>query len=254
MDTYEPAAHRQSRAAYAWRVLQSLPWETAIFALIWLNVLAMVLESVAALRLQFGPAFATFERLSIYVFTVEFVVRLWRGRLKFVTSPYAMIDLLAIAPYYLTPISVDLRVLRLARTLRFARLARVAKLGRYSRGLQTLGRVLASRRGELAAAGTLMAMTLLIAASLMYYVEAAAQPESFSSIPAAMWWAVTTLTSVGYGDIYPITITGRIVGSIISILGVAMFAIPAGIVGAGFVDEFQQRKSSREGRCPHCGR
>lgn len=228
-------------------------WETAILLLIWLNVASIILESVSAIRMRFGAPLAAFERVSVYIFTAEYLFRVWKGGLKFIKSPLAVVDLIAIAPFYLPIASVDLRILRVARTLRVARLARVAKLSRYSAGLQTVGRVLARRQGELVAAGGIMLIVLIIAASLMYYVEGAVQPDSFSSIPATMWWAVVTLTTVGYGEVYPLTHAGRILGSVIAVLGITMFAIPAGILGAGFVDEFRQRDIVVD-RCPHCGR
>ena len=127
------------------------------------------------------------------------------------------------------------------------------KLGRYSRALATLKRALGGKKEELVTTISFMLLMILIASSLMYFAEHEAQPESFSSIPAAMWWSVATLTTVGYGDIYPVTVTGKILGGVIALLGVGMVALPTGILGSAFVEEIA--KESREGEtCPHCGR
>jgi voltage-gated potassium channel len=168
-------------------------------------------------------------------------------------SALGLIDLLVILPFYLPAVALDLRVLRVARTFRVTRLIRVGKLGRYSTALQTLGRVVVVKRAELLATGALLVVLLLIAATVMYYAENTAQPAEFSSIPAAMWWAVATLTTVGYGDVAPVTATGRLIGSVVANLGIGMFALPTGILGAAFMEEYQQSGGAKS-RCPHCGR
>lgn len=237
--------------------------DTLILALIAANVVAVVLETVAVVRHAIGPFFVAFEWLSVGAFTVEYTLRLWSctasprferpltGRLRFALTPMALVDLAAILPTYLpTLVPIDLRILRI---LRLMRLARVLKVARYSESLALLGNVLRAKRAELlttAFAGTLL---LLLASSLMYFVENEAQPEAFSSIPAALWWGVVTLTTVGYGDIYPVTAVGKVLSGAIGVLGVGLFALPAGVLAGGFAQALQQ--SQRAGRlCPHCGK
>lgn len=144
---------------------------------------------------------------------------------------------------------VDLRFLRAMRLLR---IFRIFKVGRYYDSLALITRVIRSRCEQLVISTFLVLICLIVSASLMYYAENHAQPNAFSSIPASMWWAVVTLTTVGYGDIYPITLSGRILASFISVLGIGLFALPTGILASGFTDEM---KSSTEDNsvCPHCG-
>ena len=232
-----------------------------ILSLIALNVASIVLESDQEIRDSYSQAFWRFELFSVVVFTAEYVLRLWTcveeprharpvaGRIRAALSPLLLIDLLAILPFYLPFFAVDLRFLR---SLRLFRVFRVAKVARYSTALQTIGRVMASRRSELLVTAFAMGLLLILSATLMYYVENEAQPESFSSIPATMWWAVTTMTTVGYGDACPITPLGKVLASFIAILGIGMFAVPTGILGAGFTDEMR-RKNAPPRRCPHCG-
>jgi voltage-gated potassium channel len=243
-----------------------LDWyDISLTGLIILNILAVVLETVASLGVPFAPYFRAFEVFSVAVFTLEYVARLWActadsryahpiwGRLRYATTFMVLIDLLAFAPFYLPAVlPVDLRFMR---GLRLFRLLWVLKLGRYSKSLSLLGRVLRAKTADLGTAVFGLLVLLVIAASVMYYVEHGAQPELFSSIPASMWWAVSTLTTVGYGDIYPITPLGKVTSSFISVLGIGLFALPAGILAAGFSEE-RQRQAAKDstGACPHCGR
>ena len=153
-----------------------------------------------------------------------------------------VVDLFAIFPFYLPFVfPIDLRIIRL---LRIVRMFRVFKMGRYSVALQTLGRVLKAKRAELTMTLSVTAILLIISGSLMYYVENPAQPEVFSSIPQALWGGVATLTTVGYGDVYPITAIGKLLAAIIAVLGVGLFALPAGILGSGFVEDLKKKKSA----------
>jgi len=257
------AARRRTREIMA----RLTPGDTAskvfdifIVTLILLNVASMILESVASIQAAMPRWFTVFEYISVAIFSLEYVLRVWScveepeykrpvmGRIRFALTPLALVDLLAVLPFYLPFLNIDLRVLRM---FRIARIMRIAKLGRYSESLQTLLRVLRTKKEQLVSAVFILLILLVVAASVMYYAEHSAQPQAFSSIPAAMWWAVSTLTTVGYGDVYPITTIGKFMGSIIAVLGIGMFALPTGILGAGFVDELQRKKPSQ---CPHCGK
>lgn len=218
-------------------------------SLIFLNVIAVILESMPEARasLPLGT-FYWIEACSIAVFSVEYLLRLWsspedkqhgsatRSRLAFAFSALGLVDLLAILPFFLTFVSIDLRILRM---LRMVRIFRLGKLGRYSRAMQVLGRVLRQRRDELLSAVMLFVIATTVAASLAYFAESELQPDKFSSIPAAMWWAVITLTTVGYGDVVPVSLWGKIVAMLASIVGVSLFALLAGILVMGFVDEIR---------------
>lgn len=240
----------------------SRAFDLFIVLLIAVNTLAIVLESVAETYAAAPFIFDWLERVSVIVFTVEYALRVWscvssprfaspvRGRLRFILTPMATIDLLAIIPFYLPMIGIDLRFIRAVRLLR---VFRTLKFGRYSRALQSFGRVFQAKREQLLMSALVMSLLLLLSSALMYYAERDAQPDVFGSIPSAMWWAVMTLTTVGYGDVYPVTQIGRLLGSVIAILGVGAFALPAGILGAGFVEEMQMNRRKTK-VCPHCGR
>lgn len=232
-----------------------------ILTLIFLNVLAGIIGTVAAIEQQFGAYLYAFEVFSVVVFTIEYIARVWActavpryahpvwGRIRFILSPMALIDLFAILPFYLPVFGIDLRFVRV---LRLARIFRVAKLGRYVDSLQLFGRIWRSKREELTVTSVLWIFLLVISASMMYYAEHSAQPESFPDIPATMWWAVMTLTTVGYGDVYPISTLGRVIGSFVAVLGIGLFALPTAILGSGFIEAIQERKQKRT--CPHCGK
>jgi voltage-gated potassium channel len=237
--------------------------DLSITLLIVFNVLAVMLETVTWIDEPYHPFFAAFELFSVAVFTTEYLLRLWsctsdpryaepvRGRLRYASRPMPLVDLLAVAPFYLEFLAVDLRMVR---ALRLFRLFRIFKLARYADSMRTLGVVLRSRREELLVTLFVVVVLLVFASSAMYYVENEAQPEQFSSIPASMWWGVATLTTVGYGDVYPVTTAGRFLGAGIAILGVGLFALPTGILASGFSEELQKRRRKEVVRCPHCGK
>ena len=191
----------------------------SIGVLILANVAAVILESVPWIHDRFGVEFEQFEAFSVVVFSAEYLLRVWTcvekepyrhpllGRLRFVASPIALIDLAAILPAYL-PGDVFLD-LRFARIIRLVRMLRVLKFARYSRTLQTFGAVFEKKRTDMVLVTLFLLLLVVLASSLMYFIEHAAQPQAFSSIPAAMWWSVMTLTTVGYGDIYPTTPFGK---------------------------------------------
>lgn len=233
-----------------------------ILALIAANAIVVVLESMQAVNDVAGTALHRFDLFSVMVFSAEYVIRVWcctvdpryaspiRGRLRFMISPMGLIDLAAVLPFYLPAAGIDLRI---ARSVRLIRLLRLAKLVRYSSAFGVFGRIMRRRKEELVASLTCASFMLLVASSLMYIVEGHVQPDRFSSIPAAMWWGVSTMTTVGYGDVYPITPIGKLIGAVVSLIGMALFALPAGILGSGFIEDIQQRRSTKPDECPHCG-
>lgn len=207
------------------------------------SITTVVLESVKSIRAEHGAMFEAMNDVIVAVFAVEYVLRLWTcvenplyaggvsGRIRYALSPMMIIDLLAIAPVFLVGLGFDMRSLRLFRTIR---LFRVLKVARYVRALDTIRHVLTVKREQLGMAIGIVLFLLLVTSSLMYELEHEAQPDAFSSIPATMWWAVASLTTVGYGDIYPITPLGKTLAAISAVLGVGLVALPAGILASGF--------------------
>ncbi len=245
----------------------SKAFDILLLGLIFLNVIAVALETVDSLYNQYQSWFKIFEGVSVLFFTVEYILRIWSctvktayrhpiwGRLKYMITPLALVDLLAILPFYLPLVAPQLRV---GRSLRLLRLFRVLKLNRYTDSLKILGRVLRLKQEEILLSLFVLSILLAVASSIIYYAEHEAQPEAFSSIPEAMWWGTITLTTVGYGDVYPVTLLGRILGGMLAILGIGLFALPAGILASGFSEELQARKAKKRQDstqiCPHCGK
>lgn len=235
-----------------------------IIILILLNVTAVMLETVNTIHNAYEGFFKIFDTVSVLIFTVEYLLRVWSctvhpqykhpviGRLKYMISTDAIIDLLAILPFYIHVIvGLDLRVLRILRLLRFLRLF---QLTAYMRAAKMVKSVFTSRASELKLSIILISFLIIISASLLYFAEHNAQPRVFSSIPATLWWAVVTITSVGYGDMIPITITGKILTGIVTMFGFAVFALPAGIITAGFLEEMRKIKNKKTNVCPHCNK
>jgi len=235
-----------------------------LMILILVNTTVVVLETVQEYADAYGSIFNAIEIVSVAVFTIEYLLRLWIapldpqyagrfGRLRYALSLFALIDLVAILPAFLPMFfPADLIILRFLRTFR---LLRLLKLSRYVESLRTLDDVMIRKKEELLVTMAMILMLLLFSSSLMYLVEHEAQPDKFPSIPASLWWGVVTLTSVGYGDTYPVTTIGKILGGFTAFLGVAMFALPTGIFAAGFVEELASRRRIKIGECccPNCG-
>lgn len=218
-----------------------------LIILVLLNTAAVVLESVSSLDARYHALFISIELASVYIFTIEYALRVWsciedrryqqpwRGRLHFILSPMALVDLLAILPFYFSLGLLDLRFLRLVR------LVRLLKIARYVRALHVISHVVRRKRAELVVALGVIGLMLLLVSSLMYTIESEAQPDKFGSIPDTMWWGVATLTTVGYGDVYPITPAGKVLSSVIAVLGLGLFAIPTGILASGFSEHIQEQ-------------
>ena len=221
-----------------------------LLVLILANAVAMALESEQHLADAYGPYFFAFEAFSVAVFTVEYGLRVWvsrehpkfagdrpwRGRLRYMMSPLAVIDLLAILPFYLsTFLPLDLRVLRLFRMLR------ILKLARYSPALGTIASVIRNESRAITGALCILVVIVVISSTLLYFLEREIQPKVFGSIPDAMWWAMATLTTVGYGDAVPVTTAGRIIGSVVMVLGIGIFVLWTSIFASGFMEETRKR-------------
>ncbi len=197
------------------------------------------------------------EFISIIIFTCEYVLRIWtanllypeltptRARIRYITSPMAIIDLISILPVLLPFLHfynlVGIRVLRLVRLLR------LFKLNRYSDALAAIGNVFRNKAQQMIASIFFVFILLILASLLIYYAEHDAQPEQFENAFSGLWWAVATLTTVGYGDIYPITPLGRLLGAIIAILGIGMVAVPTSILSAGFMETLEKQASDKNG-------
>jgi len=223
------------------------------------NIAAVILETVESLYKAYAPYFIAFEGVSIAVFTIEYLLRVWvctcdkryahpfYGRLAYARSPLALIDLLAIAPFYLS--GFFLADTRIVRVLRLIRLLRILKVVRYSYALQKIIVIIARKKEELILSIGLIVIALVMVSSLMYFAENGAQPDKFSSIPASMWWGVATMTTVGYGDIYPVTSAGKILAGMVALLGIGLVALPGAIIVAGY---FDWRNGKKRILCPHC--
>ncbi len=224
-----------------------------------LGLILLSVGSVFALTFNLPPkvaqGLATLEPIVAYVFTVEYLLRLWtadvlypecpawRARLRYACTGMAVIDLLAVLPFWLAfvPFLHPVSLISL-RTLRLFRLLRLFKLNRYSDALQMMVEVFRQRFHQLMASLFFVWVLMIIASLLMYAVEHDAQPEAFRNAFSGFWWAVATLTTVGYGDIYPITVAGRLLGAVIALLGVGMVAIPTGILSSGFMDRLNAQR------------
>jgi len=226
--------------------------DRVLIALIVVNVAAVVLETVDWLGARYRAVFDAVEWISVAIFSVEYALRVWvadaragpdprarrAARARYCLRPSGLIDLLAIAPFYASLFlpTVDLRFLRMFRLVRFL------KLARYSPALGSLLQAIASESRALVAALVIMLGLVLTAASALYLVEREVQPDRFGTIPDAMWWAVATLTTVGYGDVIPATALGKVIGGLVMVFGLAMFALPIGIVATSFAQEIHRRE------------
>jgi len=226
--------------------------ETFLIVLIIANVVAFTLQSVPSIRQPYWLDLEVFEVFSVAVFTIEYALRLWvsiedplmrekgrwAGRMTAALKPTMMIDFLAVAPVYFTVFFpfLDFRFLRMVRLLR------LLKIARYSPALSTLGRVLMAERRALFGTLLLIICATVFAAAVMHAAEGAVQPEKFGTIPGSMWWAITTLTTVGYGDEVPITALGRVIAACTMVMGLGILALPVGIVANGFMNTIHQRE------------
>jgi voltage-gated potassium channel len=242
----------------------NLLFQKFIYGLIIFNVFSLILASYKEIYAKYELSFEYLELFSVMIFSTEYILRFWTAdldfdegtpfskRAKFSLSAFGLIDLLAILPFYLPLFfPFDLRVLRI---LRLFRLLRILKLGRLSKSLKTITSVLKESKSELSITLFVAFILMILSSTLMYYVENEAQPDKFENIGLSLWWSVATLTTVGYGDIYPITGLGKVLSSIIAIIGIGFVALPTGIISSAFIGSMQSEKENKtKCKCPNCG-
>ena len=226
-------------------------FDAFIYFLIIANILAMVLESHSFIKDRFGQIFSFFELISILIFTVEYFYRIYmsykekkiKGVFSYVFSFFGIIDFISILPFYIKQfVLIDGRFFRI---LRLFRLSRIFKLGRDSKSLKLFIKALSAVKNELKFTFFLSLLCILFSASAIYFLENEAQPEVFSSITASLWWATVSLATVGYGDVVPLTVWGKVFAGFISLVGIGVVAIPTGIISASFVEEIHHFRKNR---------
>lgn len=228
-------------------------WDLSLFALVVLNLIAVALESVPTLQMSYGTWLYNFELFSVVVFSVEYIARVWsapakrgvdftdsplKSRVRYIFSFYGLIDLVAILPFYIQALfpGLDLRVLRALRLLR------ILKLNHYNSALDDLFGAIVEEKKSFVTTLYIFSVAFVLSSSLIYYAEHKVQPEDFRSIPDAMYWSIITLTTVGYGDVSPITVFGKGIAAITAIFGVVVVALLTGIVANAFNKQMERRK------------
>lgn len=228
-------------------------WDISLFSLVILNLVAVALESVPGLQSRYGNSFYNFELFSVIVFSIEYIARVWsapakkevdvssspvKARLRYIFSFYGLIDLVAILPFYIQAFfpGLDLRVLRALRLLR------ILKLNHYNSALDDLFGAIVEEKKSFMTTLYIFSVAFVLSSSLIYYAEHKVQPEAFRSIPDAMYWSIITLTTVGYGDVSPITVFGKSIAAITAIFGVVVVALLTGIVANAFNAQMARRK------------
>lgn len=237
-------------------------FNTLLAILIVVNIGAVIFESVEPMRAKYDDAFALVERVATTIFAIEYVLRVWTavdlqngrfrqpfwGRLRYMVSFFALIDLISVLPAILGLLGAgDLRVLRLLRLLR------MLKLTRHSGVFNLLWAVLLEEAKAIGALIFVICLTLTISGALMYMIEGPEQPALFSSIPAGMWWAIETITTVGYGDMVPVTLAGRILGGIISVVGIGTLALFSGLITVSYLNQLKIRRDNAHQKPHHRG-
>lgn len=239
-----------------------------IIALIVISIIQIIVDTFDVPPLVMHVS-SLIETVSVIIFTLEYLARLWTAtyiypekppivaRFRYAFSFMAVIDFLAILPFYVPfIIPIDLRILR---TLRLLRLLRLFKINRYTDALHEIGMVFKLKASQLLSSFMVVFLLMLIASILMYNIENAAQPNTFKNAFDSLWWAIATFTTVGYGDIYPITVAGKILSAVIAILGIGLVAVPTGIISAGFSEQMEKDKDKNTDNepkhyCPYCGK
>jgi len=232
--------------------------------LIFINLIVIVLESIESLWERYNAFFTYFGLFTVIVFTIEYILCLWscnidrrykgiiKGRLKYAIQPLVVIHLISFVPFYIYLVFPSITVLKLLRACRLFRLINVFQYGKFGKALKLIVKVLRKKSRELILAVLIMLILIFISAVLIYDAEEEAQPEAFGDIPKSMYWVIITLSTVGFGNVVPVTVLGKLLTAIIALLGVALFALPAGIISSGMINEMQ-KKDKFTIKCPKCG-
>lgn len=224
-----------------------------IFSVILISTLSLFLETVSSLK-EYQVLFNTIEQITMMLFTIEIFLRFLsiynhdeyqgvNGKLKFFTNPFIIIDLIVLIPYYFSFFGIDFLFLRVLRVLRIFKLFRHTKYDQFD---DTILQILKENKSKFIVIFVISAILVFVTAPIMYYFERVAQPEVFSSIPAALWWTTVTFTTVGYGDMYPVTSLGKILATLVSVLGIAFYAIPGSIFTSALLDKIKQERENRK--------
>jgi voltage-gated potassium channel len=240
--------------------------DSIIIFFILINVLIIILDTFDNIRQYFEKYYQYIEIVSLIIFTLEYFLRIWtsvyiypelqpkQARIKYIFSIKALIDLVSLLPFYLLLININIQILRL---LRLVRILSILKMNRYSKSISTVGQVFKNKAAQLLSSFFVVILLIIFSSVLMYFIEHDAQPGVFDNAFSGLWWAIATLTTVGYGDIYPITIFGKILGTFIAMLGIGLVAVPTGIISAGFVEQIKtknENKDNDKSYCPYCGK
>ena len=222
------------------------------------SVMGAILETEASLAERFAGAFGVMEVVFTTLFLAEYLLRIWiapedpryaqpvRGRLRWMMTPTAIIDVVALIPALIFVGAGPVYILRL---FRLARILRIAKLGRMSSAISLMGDAIAERRFELLLSLAVALVLLVLSSTAMYLIEGPINPEAFGSIPRAMWWSIVTLTTIGYGDVFPVTLGGRMVAGVTALCGIGLIAAPTGILSAAFSDALARRRAQKQTDC-----
>ena len=236
--------------------------KSTLTVLIVLNLAAVILETVPTIERDYGSIFYGFELGTVLIFSAEYVLRVWSivenekyarpvsGRIRYMFSFFAVVDLLAIMPFYLPAfVSFDLRFLRGFRLLR---LLRILKLGQYSNSIGLLTRVAKKKKSDIAVSLSIIVLLFILAGCMLYFVEHGSQPDVVTDIPSTIWYSIAKLAALDYATFVPATPFGKAFDAVLSFLGLILFALPSGIIAAGFIEEIEARK--KKPACPHCGK
>jgi len=220
-----------------------------IYSVIIISTLSIFLETVKDLQ-KYNHIFALIEDITMFIFSIEFILRVvssfsqvtyksLKSKISFFTNPFVIIDLIVLIPYYLSMFGLDFGFLRVLRILRVFKLIRHTKYDEFD---NIIIDIIKERKEQFIVVLVVSSILICIASPFMYYLEHEAQPDIFSSIPAALWWTVVTFTTVGYGDMFPITTLGKILATFITVLGITFYAIPGAIFTSSLLDKIQEKK------------
>lgn len=231
----------------------SKTFDLILLCLIFGSIIVAILDSVAELHLKYGKLFLILELAFTFVFTLEYILRVWltSRTFKYVTSFYGIVDLLAILPVYLSFFVVNSQLLSVVRALRLLRVIRILKLGRYVAEAEFLREALKASATKIQIFLFSVLTIVLIMGTLMFVVEGPAS--GFTSIPVGMYWAIVTLTTVGFGDITPVTAFGQLLASLIMLMGYAIIAVPTGIVTSEMAKRRRSEDLESRKTCTFCG-